>query len=297
MENYTFQIKFKKVYKFAIIVNKNTNPLSIYYLYRHIRLDKEEPFYVGIGKKINRKKPYATVEKEYKRAFSLDRNNMWDKIVEKTNYEVEIVLESNDLQHIKQKEIEFIKLYGRKNLNTGTLCNLTDGGEGAFGRIVGDITRRKISEKNKGRKWSEESKKNSSLLRRNNSCVTSPETKIKLSKAMKGRKRSEESIRKQILSKTGTKFTEEQKLRLSVAHLGIKPSEEAKKKMSKFQTKLQEAVIKPVLQYDLNENIVREWKSSREILKNQPDIHQANLSKCLRGERKSTGGFIFKYKQ
>lgn len=96
-----------------------------YYLYRHIRLDKNEPFYIGIGKK--------NKDSIYKRAFtSFHRNKFWKRIVAKTDYEVEILLESNDYQFIKEKEKEFVKLYGRRDLGLGTLCNLTDGGDGTL---------------------------------------------------------------------------------------------------------------------------------------------------------------------
>lgn len=100
-----------------------------YYLYRHIRLDTGEPFYIGIGTKIDRvSKRMSTL---YYRAFSKSkRNSIWSRIIEKTNYEVEILLESNDYDFIKQKEIEFIALYGRVNNKTGILTNMTDGGEG-----------------------------------------------------------------------------------------------------------------------------------------------------------------------
>jgi hypothetical protein len=100
-----------------------------YYLYRHIRLDTGEPFYIGIGTK-----PIEivhTYRKEYKRAFNkTTRNNFWKSIIAKTDYEVEILLESDDYEFIKQKEIEFIALYGRRDLGKGALVNLTDGGEG-----------------------------------------------------------------------------------------------------------------------------------------------------------------------
>ena len=96
-----------------------------YYLYRHIRLDKNEPFYIGIGTKNKLiKNPYFRSISKY------DRNKIWQKITFKTKYEVEILLESNNYNFIKEKEIEFIKLYGRKDLNTGILCNMTDGGNG-----------------------------------------------------------------------------------------------------------------------------------------------------------------------
>lgn len=98
---------------------------GLYFLYRHIRLDKNEVFYVGIGKK----QKYCN----YKRAFALDhRNIFWKRIVAKTNYEIEIILESDDYEFIKKKEIEFVALYGRRDLSLGTLVNLTDGGDGTL---------------------------------------------------------------------------------------------------------------------------------------------------------------------
>lgn len=47
----------------------------------------------------------------------------------------ERVLETEDEQEAFTKEIELIALYGRRNLSTGTLFNLTDGGEGATGAV------------------------------------------------------------------------------------------------------------------------------------------------------------------
>jgi hypothetical protein len=101
--------------------------MNQFYLYRHIRLDKNEVFYVGIGKK---PKKYNGHRTEYKRAFtSYKRTKFWKQIVNKTEYRVEIMLESDDLEFIKEREVEFISLYGRKDQKVGTLVNLTDGGE------------------------------------------------------------------------------------------------------------------------------------------------------------------------
>lgn len=99
-----------------------------YYLYRHIRLDNNVPFYVGIGEKVDEFKSYR---REYSRAFDkIKRNDYWKRIVNITDYKVEILLESDDVKFIKEKEIEFVALYGRSNLDKGPLCNLTDGGDG-----------------------------------------------------------------------------------------------------------------------------------------------------------------------
>lgn len=130
-------------------------PIGKYYLYRHIRLDTVEPFYVGIGTKI-----YTREKTIYKRAFETHkRSKWWNKVIAKTDYEVEILLESDDYEFIKQKEIEFIALYKRKDCCDGLLVNMTDGGEGVKNMIISQVTRDKISKSNKGKKKSEETKK------------------------------------------------------------------------------------------------------------------------------------------
>ena len=90
-------------------------------LYRHIRIDKNEPFYIGIGDKENR-------------AYSQRSRNKFWKNIAKQGYEVEILFEDLTWEQACEKEKEFIALYGRRDLKAGTLVNLTDGGEGALGR-------------------------------------------------------------------------------------------------------------------------------------------------------------------
>jgi hypothetical protein len=143
------------------------------YLYRHIRLDKNEPFYIGIGN-----------DNTYRRAFEKSRRNkIWYDITSKSNYEVEILLCDLTWDNACKKEREFIKLYGRKDLGTGTLSNLTDGGEGALGRKY----------------------------------ITSIETKAKLSKSHKGKKVSEEVKKRMSQTRKGKRFSEEHKLSLKQA--------------------------------------------------------------------------------
>lgn len=113
------------------------------YVYRHIRLDKNQPFYIGIsrGQSCN-----------YKRGnSSCGRNVIWKRIASKTHYEVEILMDDITWQKAKEKEIEFIKIYGRLNNYTGILANMTDGGEGGLGIVVSQETRKKLSESSKSR--------------------------------------------------------------------------------------------------------------------------------------------------
>lgn len=123
--------------------------MAKHYLYRHVRLDKNEVFYVGIGTKY---KPFSTLKTtEYERGYCKSgRNPYWHRIVKKTEYRVEIILESEDYDFIKKKEVEFIALYGRRDLCKGTLTNLTDGGEGIVGIIRTEEELKKRSERMKG---------------------------------------------------------------------------------------------------------------------------------------------------
>lgn len=116
-----------------------------YYIYIHIRHDNGEVFYVGKGSIHKRHSD------PYHRAHSKrGRNPIWKKIVNKTTYSTSIVYQSDVESEIFSKEVEFIKLYGRKDLKTGTLSNLTDGGEGPVG--ISDELRAYYSLTRKGKK-------------------------------------------------------------------------------------------------------------------------------------------------
>jgi len=94
------------------------------YLYRHIRLDKNEVFYIGIG---NDSKGL------YRRAYSKkNRNKYWQNVVNSTAYDIEIILDELSWEEAGKKEIEFIKLYGRSCVNEGTLTNISEGGIGGI---------------------------------------------------------------------------------------------------------------------------------------------------------------------
>jgi hypothetical protein len=170
------------------------------YLYRHIRLDKNVPFYIGIG----------TADEKYARAYNKDRRSgYWKNIVNKTKYSVEIMLDDLSWEEACEKEKEFIQLYGRKDLETGTLVNMTSGGEGVVGQVRDEKYRKKLSDAKKGIKLKPLSK----------------EHKEKMSKALTGQKRSAEFCEKRTGKNHfffGKHHTEETKRKISLAGTGQK---------------------------------------------------------------------------
>jgi hypothetical protein len=134
-------------------------------VYRHRRLDKNEVFYVGIGKK-------------EARAFDMvHRNHIWKGIKSRSEVDVEIV--ASDLSWELACELEqlMISEYGRIDLHTGSLANLTDGGEGTIGTKHSQETKDKRANSNRGKKRTQE-------------------TRLKISQALTGKKLSEQHIEK-----------------------------------------------------------------------------------------------------
>lgn len=177
-----------------------------FYLYRYIRQDKDEPFYVGLGTKNKDDLKYGT----YARANNKHYNNdILENIIKSVKYEIEIILETDSYPFIKEKEKEFIKLYGRINRNTGTLANKTDGGQGRLNAICTEETRQKLIESHKGKRLSPESQaKRIATLKRKyklNPPKVSEEHKEKLRNYQLGNKQSEETIGKRIAKITKAK--------------------------------------------------------------------------------------------
>jgi hypothetical protein len=104
-------------------------------VYRHRRIDTNEIFYVGIGKVKTR--PYS----------KHNRNPLWYNIVNKTDYIVEILYTDLTSDDAKELEMFLISEYGRRDLGTGPLVNMTNGGDGVTSPSI--EARKKIGLKHK----------------------------------------------------------------------------------------------------------------------------------------------------
>ena len=112
------------------------------YVYRHVRLDTNQVFYIGIGS-----------DSVHKRAKSkANRTRYWVNITAKTEYRVDILCDDLTWEEACDKEREFIALYGRVDMGTGTLVNLTNGGEGMNGILLKEETLVKFRQNKIGNK-------------------------------------------------------------------------------------------------------------------------------------------------
>lgn len=204
---------------------------NIYYVYVYLDLDNI-PFYVGKGK-----------GSRYYISMHLDKNNsnrlLKNKIrkVGNENIVIEFILKNVCEGCALCCEIDLIATIGRRDLGLGTLCNLTDGGEGLSGHIMSSEQKKKISRALKGHKTSEETKQKISeankgennpwygVLGENHPRYGKPGYWI-------GRKHTEESKRKMGEARKGKKLSKSHKLKISKAMKGKKVPEEVRRKIS-----------------------------------------------------------------
>ena len=156
-----------------------------YYTYAYLQ-DDGKPYYIGKGKG--------------NRAYS----NWGRKIAPKPLDSSKIIFLKKNLTEAQafKHEIYMIAVLGRKDLGTGLLLNLTDGGDGVSGRKCSQATKLKMSIAQTGKKHSEARR---AAIGKGNKGKHIPEsTRTKMRQTMSGRKYSAEH--KQRISEALTKY-------------------------------------------------------------------------------------------
>lgn len=149
--------------------------MNYYYVYEYLREDNT-PYYIGKGCRDRAfKKQGHTVPLPPKNRIRFIAENLTEP-------------------QAKELEIKLIAKYGRKDLGTGILRNLTNGGEGSSGRVATDSMKQKIKEARAKQIISEQTREK---MRQTRTGMThSIETKQKMSASAIGRNQSPETIAK-----------------------------------------------------------------------------------------------------
>ena len=184
-----------------------------YYTYAYLD-ENNIPYYIGKGK----------------------GNRAWDKnhsVILPTNDKIILLKKNMSENDAYRHEVYMISILGRKNKKTGILENKTDGGDSPP-RFFSHTEETK--QKMKNRKHSEETKKK--ISDKNKGRIFTEDAKVHLSNLYKGRKLSDETKRKMSEAAKGKTKSEETKKRMSEAKKQM--SEETKRNMSEA-AKIREA--------------------------------------------------------
>lgn len=176
----------------------------MFYVYVYFDPERNIPMYVGKGKdtrcKVHLKN--ATNKQLKNRISALKAIGLKPEIVVKFQPDEDAAL---------REEIALISKYGRRDLNTGTLYNMTDGGEGKSGWIPTPQTRAKISESNRN--------PSVSVRQKQSAWVRSEETKQKIADAQRKAAARRTPEEKAILDRSRTTefLTEETRAKMSAS--------------------------------------------------------------------------------
>ena len=122
-----------------------------------------------------------------------------------------------------------------------------------------------------------------------------------------GKRHTEESKQKMSEYHTGKKLSEETKKKMSEYHTGKKLSEETKKKMSESamgdknnykryleRTGLPHVGSKPIKQYSLEGEFIREWVNAH-VASKELGLSYKAINGCLNGKSKTSQGYVWVY--
>ena len=245
----------------------------------------DNPNWVYIGKTVNSRKN--------------DHKKTYGDQIEYTYIDEVNSLFHNDWEPLESYWIEQFRQWGFEIMNKnhgggGPICCSDQTKEKISEALKGRIsfhqsnTGDKISKSKQGMKLTEEWKHKISESTKGNTNrlgdKQSPETRDKISKALKGKKRTDETIQKMKKPRPdSSNFGKHRK--------GVKASEETLKK----QKQAKHHLLKPVIQYDKQGNIIGEFDGVREASR-QTGCYDSAITLCCQGKLKTTKGFIFKYK-
>jgi group I intron endonuclease len=174
-----------------------------------------------------------------------------------SGHTTEIIYEGeNTTSELNKLEIFYIGLLNTFHHSNENGLNLTLGGEGGLGIKISDEHRKKIIESNKRRVYKKHSEETKKLISETRKKTGKTEAHQKAMEKFRGRK---------------------------------------VKKSKSWINKNAESIKKPILQFDLDNNLIREWKSAKDV-ELELSLCRKNISANLRNKTKHAYGYIWKFK-
>jgi len=203
------------------------------------------------------------------------------------NHDFEIIDELICLfKEAKSKEMFWIRSYmcNENKWRMGVGLNLTDGGGGSIGRPLSEEAKLRIGNINNKYRHTEEAKNKIrlSLVGQNrnhkgqSAGVLNKMQEINRNRVYPtGQKQSPETIEKRMVQIRGVKYTGD--------------------KLDRLRERVVKSCAVPVIQYDLQGNIVKEYPLVKYAI-SESGVGRTEIYRVLSGKKKQSKGFIFKYK-
>lgn len=265
----------------------------MYIVYMHICPNGKK--YIGITSQ--------TPERRWQKGkgYAYGSSPYFYKAIEKygwDNIEHKILFKNLTKEQAEQKEIELIKEHKSSQRQYG--YNIDLGGSSCGKHSEEYKTRMSNMQKEI---WSKSPERRIAMSKLRTGTHLSEETKEKLRQANLGKKYSKEVVQKRIDKTKGTKRPQTSKILKEMWASGKlkgntgKTTSEKQKNAARQNVKFaHEAIKKPILQFDKQGNFIAEYESAQQAIK-ELNIPNAHISSVCKWKRKSTRGYVFKYKE
>lgn len=270
------------------------NLVSMAYVYAHIRRGTREIFYIGISK---------VSDGKYTRAREKgSRNRHWNHITSNHDWCVCILDDNLSDEKCLEREKMWIAHFKRQS-DGGTLCNLTDGGDGTCGSIISTETRKKfrinrlgVSPANKGKPWNAEQKMRMSILKKGHS-TWNKGLKMSVEQLAKRKSYPIDKINKgESHYMFGKKVPDETRKKIAQSMLGRPCPTKGRKMPKSLDVRLRGTKkSRAVVQYDANDNVVAEYKTMG-LASDATGVTTSWICSICKKERGTAHGFYWRYK-
>lgn len=262
--------------------------LPTFYIYEHWREDKNVCFYVGKG--------------TGRRAWNMhQRSEHHKRITGKLAGQIKVVIVADGLSEGLAFAAEIARISHWRAAGH-PLVNQTDGGEGASGLVMTDEAKRRISEKHRGKKLSQEHRSalSAAQIRR----FEKPAEREKVIARNTGRKQTPETIAKRSAKLTGRKMPQAFCEAIGARMRGRVVSEATRDKLrsANIGKRVSPTVIAKKRESSPAKKAVRcldtgfEYASASEAAR-VLGLNKSHIAEVCRGRssRKSAGGYHFKF--